>query len=105
MELGETLIEGVERELAEETGIEVRVLGLIEVFERISLDAGGKPQYHFVVLDYLCELIGGKAQAGSDAIELAWASDAEVAEYSLTTSATRIIRKGFEMTRQQGEIG
>ncbi len=101
LELGETLIEGVERELAEETGIEVRVLGLIEVFERISLDAAGCPQYHFVVLDYLCEGVRGEARAGSDAIEIAWVTDAEFAQYSLTPSTTRVIRKAFEMARQR----
>ncbi len=99
LELGETLIEGVQRELAEETGIEVRVAGLIEVFERISLDASGRPQYHFVVLDYFCEAVRGEGRAGSDAIEVAWATDAELAQYSLTPAATRVIRKAFEMSR------
>ena len=100
LELGETLIEGVERELAEETGIEVRVAGLIEVFERISLDADGRPQYHFVVLDYLCHVVRGEGRAGSDAAEIAWASDADLAQYSLTPAAARVIRKAFEMSRQ-----
>ena len=104
LELGETLIEGVQRELAEETGIEVRVAGLIEVFERISLDAAGRPQYHFVVLDYFCEAVQGEGRAGSDAIEVAWATDAELAQYSLTPAATRVIRKAFEMSRSTRSV-
>ena len=104
LELGETLIEGVQRELAEETGIEVRVAGLIEVFERISVDAAGRPQYHFVVLDYFCEAVRGEARAGSDAIEVAWATDAELAQYSLTPAATRVIRKAFEMNRSARSV-
>ncbi len=35
LELGETLVEGVARELLEETGIEVKVGAMIEIFERI----------------------------------------------------------------------
>jgi ADP-ribose pyrophosphatase YjhB (NUDIX family) len=35
LEVGETLTEGVARELLEETGLQVKVLDLIEVFERI----------------------------------------------------------------------
>ena len=35
LELGESLQEGVARELSEETGLDVRVLELIEVFDRI----------------------------------------------------------------------
>jgi 8-oxo-dGTP diphosphatase len=101
LELGETLIEAVERELAEETGLQVRVGGLIEIFERISLDDAGRPQYHFVVLDYLCEIVRGEGRAGSDAAEIAWARDAELQKYSLTPVAVRVIRKAFKMSRQR----
>ncbi len=41
LELGESLQQGVARELLEETGIEVRVLELIEVFDRIFLEPTG----------------------------------------------------------------
>ena len=101
LETGETLYEGVRRELAEETGLEVRVVELIEVFERISLDAAGKTRYHFVVLDYLCEAVGGNARAGSDVTDVAWASPAEPAQYSLSETAMRIIEKAFDMARSR----
>jgi len=102
LEVGETLIEGVRRELLEETGIEVRVLDLIEVFERINLDGSGKVRYHFVVLDYLCEAIRGEARAGSDVTDVAWAAPAEFDKYSLTETATRVIMKAFEIARERG---
>ncbi len=104
LEVGETIIEGVRRELAEETGIEVRVGGLIEVFERIRLDAAGKTRYHFVVLDYLCEAIRGEARAGSDVTDVAWASPSELKKYSLTETATRVIVKAFEMARERDAL-
>jgi ADP-ribose pyrophosphatase YjhB (NUDIX family) len=97
LESGETLIEGVRRELAEETGIDVRVRTLIEVFERIDRDPSGKAQYHFVVLDYLCEAVRGIALAGSDVSEVAWAAPFELERYSLTEIAGRVIRKAFEL--------
>jgi 8-oxo-dGTP diphosphatase len=99
IEIGETLVAGVRRELLEETAIEVRVLDLIEVFERISLDASGKARHHFVVLDYLCEMLGGKAHAGSDAIDIAWATPEELEKYSLSEAATRVILRAFEIVR------
>ena len=98
LEIGETLVEGLRRELAEETGIEVRVLDLIEVFERIVLDAAGRPQYHYVVLDYLCEAIGGNARAGSDVTAVAWANGSELAQYSLAPTAMLVIEKAFELS-------
>src|SRR5580693_1532186 len=63
LEVGETLPEAVKRELAEETGIEVRVGEMIEALERIFLDPQGRSKYHYVILDYLCEMTGGNAHA------------------------------------------
>ena len=101
LESGETLLEGVRRELAEETSVEVRVLDLVEVFERIDLDGAGKTRYHYVVLDYLCEAIRGEARAGSDVTDVAWVAASELAPYELTPTATRVIHKALEMARQQ----
>jgi 8-oxo-dGTP diphosphatase len=100
LEAGETLVLGVRRELLEETGIEVKVLELIEVFERINLDGEGKARYHYVVLDYLCEAIRGEAQAGSDVTDVAWAAPTELAQYGLTETAIRVILKAFEISHE-----
>lgn len=97
--MGETLTDGVRRELAEETGLDVRVLDQIEVFERIFRDPSGKPKYHFVVIDYLCAMVGGNARAGSDATDVAWVAEPDLAKYSLTSTATRVIEKAFQMAR------
>jgi 8-oxo-dGTP diphosphatase len=99
LEISETIVEGVRRELLEETAIEVRVLDLIEVFERITRDTDGHAKYHFVILDYLCEVLKGEARAGSDVTDVAWVCEEELAGYSLTPTATRVIQKGFEMSR------
>jgi len=103
LEVGESLREGVRRELLEETAIEVRVLELVEVFERIGLDANGKAKHHFVVLDYLCEALRGEASAGSDATEVAWATPEELERYSLPEATMRVILRAFEMTRQRNQ--
>ena len=102
LETGETLREGVRRELREETGVEVRVGEMIEVFERIFPDAQGRPQYHFVILDFLCEYAGGEAQAASDVTDVAWAAEEELEGFHLSPTALRVIRKGFEMWRARG---
>jgi ADP-ribose pyrophosphatase YjhB (NUDIX family) len=106
LELGETLEEGVARELLEETGIIVRVLELIEVFDRIYVEstAGASepkkgPRFHYVIVDYLCERLGGQAMAGSDVTDLAFASEEELGKYKLTETATRILKKAFAMER------
>jgi ADP-ribose pyrophosphatase YjhB (NUDIX family) len=107
LELGETLEEGVARELLEETGLRVRVLDLIEVFERIipepaAGEPGGKiikPRYHFVIADYLCERISGDHAAASDVTDLAFAREDGLARFHLTETALRILHKAFAMHR------
>ena len=59
LELGETLREAVVREFAEETGIAIRAGELLGVFDRVVRDPSGGVQYHYVLIDFLCEVIGG----------------------------------------------
>ena len=104
LELGETLEEGTRRELEEETGLRVRVLELIEVFERIFRDPGAegaRPRYHFVITDYLCERISGEARAGGDVTDVAWVAEADLGAYHLTPTATRVLKKAFVMANSR----
>jgi 8-oxo-dGTP diphosphatase len=106
LELGESLQEGVARELLEETGMEVRVLDLIEVFDRIYVGDGsaasegkGRPRFHFVIADYLCERLSGEPRAGSDVTDVAYAGEDELQRFHLTETATRVLKKAFAMAR------
>jgi 8-oxo-dGTP diphosphatase len=110
LELGESLAEGVARELLEETGIVVRVIELIEVFDRIYNDDGSPgpqahrtPRFHYVIVDYLCERISGEPRAGSDVTDVAFAREEELAKFHLTETATRILKKAFAMDRVRQE--
>ena len=106
LELGETLAEGVARELLEETGLVVRVLGQIEVFERIYTEKSGgaskkkkRPRFHYVIVDYFCERVSGEPRAGSDVTDVAYAREDELDKFHLTETALRILRKAFAMER------
>jgi len=103
IEIGETIEEAVRRELREETGLEVRVLELIELFDRIYPQDGAadkkKPRFHFVIADYLCELVGGEPRAGSDVTDFAFAREEELVKFRLTEKATSVLKKAFAMSR------
>jgi 8-oxo-dGTP diphosphatase len=99
LEVGETLVEGVRRELGEEIGLEVEVGPLIEAFERIHSDAHGRVRFHFIIFDYLCRSRSDMPVAGGDALEVALASEGELERFDLSDTARRIIGKAFGMAR------
>ena len=91
VEVGETLQEGVRRELREEIGIEVTVGPLIELLDRITRDDSGRIRYHYVLADYLCGRVSGTLRPGSDARTVALADPAALASYELTERAVTVI--------------
>lgn len=124
LEIGETLSDAVERELREETGLIVRAVDLIEALERIfsdseelrtGPDARGvsptsqevtrtlgirpRPRYHYVILDYLCERVSGEPAISEEISDLVFVREEELANYALTTAATRVLHKAFAMAR------
>lgn len=65
---GERLEEAVLREVMEETGVSVRLVGLIGVFEALP-DAGEAEGVvrHTLMIDYAAEWLAGEPVAGDDA--------------------------------------
>jgi 8-oxo-dGTP diphosphatase len=107
VELGETLRGAAEREAREETGLIVKAGEVIEVLDRIIPGREGAPQYHYVLIDFLCAVQGGELRAGGDAEDVRWAGESELAKYKLEQPAVEVIRKAFEKstteTRRHGE--
>jgi mutator protein MutT len=97
VEVGETLEACVAREMLEETGLHVDVGPVIDVFDRITRDAAGRVEYHYVLVDYLCRAIGGGLSAGSDADAAEWVAIADLGAYGWPERATAMITRGREM--------
>jgi 8-oxo-dGTP diphosphatase len=100
VELGETLRAAAEREALEETGLVVKAGTVIEVLDRIVPGKEGAPQYHYVLIDFLCTVHGGELRAGGDAADARWASENELADYKLEQPAVEVIRKAFLAANQ-----
>lgn len=100
VELGETLRSAAEREALEETGLTVRAGEVLEVIDRIVPGEDGRPQYHYVLVDFLCTVVAGELRAGTDAAEVEWAAEDEVEKYKLEKTAVEVITKAFAQARR-----
>lgn len=97
LEIGETLRSGTEREVLEETGLVVKAGPVVDVFENIWPDAVGKTQFHYVLVDFLCELISGELKVATDASDARWITLEELDGWELIGKTAQAIRKGFQM--------
>jgi ADP-ribose pyrophosphatase YjhB (NUDIX family) len=101
LEVGETLVEGVVREVREETGLLVEPLELVELLDRIHRETG-RVRYHYVIADYLCRVTGGELRAASDADAVLWVERAEWNSPSalvLDPVTVRVIEKGWQLAQ------
>ena len=95
LELGETLREGAEREALEETGLVVRAGDLLGVFDRIVPDETQRTLYHYVLIDFLCEIISGNVLAAGDASDARWFTLADLSDLSLPEETLKVLEMGI----------
>ena len=97
LEWGESVRDGLLREVREETGLTVEIAGLIDVVDGIARDDSGAVLHHYVLIDFNTRILGGVLSAGGDAVEARWVAFAALGEYSLWTETRRIIETAMRM--------
>lgn len=94
-EVGETLAQAVVREVKEETGLTVRPTEMVKTLERIFYDNQGRVRYHYVLCDFLCEIVSGQIFPASDADEVEFVPLDDLSAYRVAALTQEVIREAL----------
>ncbi len=96
VELGETLVEAVIREVREETGLEIEPLALAGYREMIARDASGRIERHFVILPFAARWIAGECSLNEELAEAHWLKPSDLSGLKATEGLTDIVASAGE---------
>ncbi len=99
LDLGETVRDGVVREVREETGAEIELVELLDLFEPIHRDAEGSVRYHYVVIDFWAHFRGGAVAPADDADGADWVSLDRLDGLPMEDATRRVVRKAHARWR------
>jgi ADP-ribose pyrophosphatase YjhB (NUDIX family) len=95
LEIGELVRDAAVREAREETGLTVEPGELLGVFDRVLRDPGGRVQYHYVLVDFLCRRVSGELVAAGDAAAARWFTRDELPALNLAEDTLEVVHQGF----------
>lgn len=93
VEVGEKVAEAAVREAREETGLEIGIIDVLGVVDKIMRDGTDKVKYHFVIVDYLAALKGGSLEPASDALDARWVKAEEFPNYELSPTLVELLKR------------
>jgi ADP-ribose pyrophosphatase YjhB (NUDIX family) len=102
VEVGETLVEAVAREVREETGMAIEPVALAGFRETIVRDAQDRVERHFVILCFAARWQAGEPVLNEELSEAHWLDPAELAGLETTPGLAGIVAAAFERLEQAG---
>ncbi|MBK8197070.1 MAG: NUDIX domain-containing protein [Acidobacteria bacterium] len=100
IEFGEPAEAAALRELAEETGVTARLVGLVDVVDAIFRSrTSGEVARHYLLFDYAAVWTAGEAIAGDDAGHAEWISPERLAQLPLWDETRRVIEAARLLVR------
>jgi ADP-ribose pyrophosphatase len=95
VKIGETLQQAAEREIREETGVQIRAAKPIYTFDVIERDESDGVRFHYVIVDLSADYVSGELSAGDDAVEVRWVSAEEINMLAVNATTLRLLQTQF----------
>lgn len=92
VELGETVQDAAVREIQEETGLKVRIEGLLDVQTDLHLDKGSKIEYHYILVDYLATPVSGSLKLNPESSDGGWFTAGQVEHLPMSEGTRAVLR-------------
>lgn len=89
VDYGESLADAARREVKEETGLDVELGPIVWTGEAIG--PGEPPEWHFVLVDFVAQVVGGSLNAADDATEARFVPLDEVTDLDLTDTMYELV--------------
>ena len=103
LKVGETMAEGVAREVLEETGLRVSPREVIATLDRIVRDAASRVRFHYLLIDWICDCPESDSLdpcCGDDASAAEWVAPEEMDRLGVDSVTRDVINRAL---RRQGE--
>ena len=97
VEIGETLVEAVRREVREETALAIEPVALAGYREAIGRDAQGRIERHFVILPFAARWVAGEPELNAELSEAQWLAPAQIAALETTAGLADIVHQAFAL--------
>lgn len=95
VELGESMQKAAEREIREETGLNVRAKDPVFTFDVVVRDDNGRVRFHYVIVDLIADYVSGELRAGDDALDARWVSSTEMETLSVSPNTRNVLKNLF----------
>ncbi len=90
------LEEAVAREVLEETGLVIKPVKFFGLYQRIMRDAKGRSEYHYLLSDYICKVVGGELRAGDDVARVEWVTRSRLNDFTMTEGTLSVIEEAYK---------